>query len=431
MRSLYPYQKKAVKQLRRNPEGGALLMEPGLGKSTTALHAWGGNGNLIVVAPVSALGVWHAELAVVGHHAPYLPKSGAAKAKFLREEKPQIVVINYEALLNAETLRALWGLSPYTLILDESQRIKTPTAKRTKAALALSTGHTTYILSGTPITRSMLDLYSQYKTIDPWIWDNQSFSRFKQKYAIMGGYGGYQVVGYRNVQDLETRIQPYTFALRKEDALSLPPQTDQVLPILSEPEFWKDYRKLANGGLWKGKPVDNPLTRALRLQQLVGSEKVKYTVEVVRDLIEAGEPTVVFYRFLDEGMRLSDTLYNTVPIHEINGMVEAEQRTRAVEAFQNGAPSALLAQIDSGAVAITLTASSNVVYHSMSWNYESAVQSRDRVHRIGQTKPVTYRYVQLVGPAGQESIDSLIHKALLRKGDIAAMIMENPKLLEV
>lgn len=428
MKTLFPYQKRAVAVLRSNPQGGALFMEPGLGKTITALEAWGGdvNGPLVVVCPISAIGVWHNELADMGYEVPYLPASGAAKARAIQGAR--IVVTNYESLLNPEVLRAM----PVggTVVFDESQRIKTPSAKRTKAAWALSQNNTTYILTGTPVTKTLMDLYAQYRAIDPGIWDRMSFTKFKQKYAIMGGYGGYHVVGYRNMDDLEKRIAPYTFALRKADALSLPPQTDQIVPIRAKPGEWKEYKTLANGGTWYGEPVENPLVRALRLQQMVGEMKVPYTVEVVKDLLDAGEKVVVFYRFLEEGSELATHLPSS-HVH-LHGKIPADLRRQQVETFQKDPKcTVFLAQIDSGAVAITLTASSNVVYHSMSWSYESAVQSRDRVHRVGQNRHTTYRYIHVVGPDGQQSIDGLIAKALDHKESVADMIMANDKILEV
>ena len=404
-------------------------MEPGLGKTVTALYAWGGDacGPLTVVCPISAIGVWHNELADMGYEVPYLPASGAAKARAIKGAK--IVVTNYESLLNPAVLAAL--PQGGTVIFDESQRIKTPSAKRTKAAWALAQNNTTYILTGTPVTKTLMDLYAQYRAIDPGIWDRQSFTRFKQKYAVMGGYGNYQVVGYRNMEDLEKRIAPYTFALRKEDALSLPPQTDQIIPVRAKPGEWRDYKALANGGLWEGEPVENPLTRALRLQQTVGLNKIPYTVEVVEDLLDAGEKVVVFYRFLLEGDLLEDAFTKTGFVH-LRGDVKADLRRNQVERFQTDPRCRVfLAQVDSGAVAITLTASSNVVYHSMSWSYESAVQSRDRVHRVGQNRHTTYRYMHMVGPDGQHTIDGLIAKALDHKENVANMIMANEQLLEV
>ena len=409
-------------------------MEPGLGKTLTALQAWrrGGSRSLVVVAPVSALGVWHSELSDLGYDIPYLPATGAAKVRVIRWSIPyalsRIIVINYEALLNKEVLLALHELGDFTLILDESQRIKTPSAKRSRAATALSKDRQTFILSGTPVTRNLLDLYGQFKAIDPTIFDTMSFSKFKQRYAVMGGYGNYQVVGYRDIPDLEARIAPYTYALRKEDALDLPPQVDQVVPVTAHPAQWRQYRELANGGLWLGEPVDNPLVRALRLQQLAGLFKIDHTLDQVQTLLEAGEKVVVFYKFLEEGRQLMSRLpKGTLHLH---GMVSASRRGEMVDIFQNTPLSGVfLAQIDAGAVAITLTASSNVVYHSMSWSYESATQSRDRVHRVGQTRHTTYRYMTFTGPDGQTSIDTLIANALTNKETIASMVMDNPELL--
>lgn len=432
MKTLYPFQEEAVDTLDRNFLGGALFMEPGLGKTITALHWWNTRTvtrRLIVVCPISAIGVWHNELAGMGYPTPLLPTHWSARLKHIATAER--IVINYEALLNKNVLTALKNMGPYTLILDESQRIKTPSAKRTKAALALAQDNQTAILSGTPITKSYLDLYSQFRAIDPAIWSSQSFAQFKRKYAIMGGYGGYEVVGFRNLDELEDRIQPYTFRLRKVDAISLPPQTDQEVPIYMTRGEWKAYKELANGGLWNGEPVPNPLVRALRLHQMVGELKIDSTCDQIAQLLDAGEKVVVFYKYTEEGEKLAGYLNHKTKFVHLHGGVAPTVRTKIIDSFQASDAQVFLAQIDAGSVAITLHASSNVIYHNASWSYESAVQSRDRVHRVGQTRPVTYRYVRMVGPEGQSTIDHLIADALDRKEDFASLVMSGSARMEV
>ena len=404
-------------------------MEPGLGKTITGIQWWEQQGTekLIVVCPVSALGVWQNELTEAGYYVNLLSSTAAKKVKEIGHYS--IVLINYEGLLNRDVLTALRKMGDYSLILDESQRIKTPTAKRTKAALALSADRPTLLLSGTPITRNYLDLYSQFRAIAPTIWDNISFTRFKQKYAVMGGYGGYEVVGWKNLADMEKRIAPYTVSLHKADVLSLPPQTDQLVPVRMTPGQWKQYKDLANGGLWRDEPVPNALVRALRLHQLIGVFKIDTTIEQVELLLDAGQQVVVFYKYREESDKLRWAFAHTA--EHLHGGVPALERAAQVSRFQRGESQVFLAQIDAGAVAITLTASSNVVYHNMSWSYEAAAQSRDRVYRIGQRFPVTYRYVRMVGPEIQNTIDDLIALALKQKEDFAAMITKNPTALEV
>lgn len=428
-KELYPYQESAAETLRQNYLGGALFMEPGLGKTITALSWWGGYGKLIVVCPISAIGVWHSELAGMGYPTPLLPSGPKARVKHIATA--QRIVINYEALLNKEVLTALRKMEPYSLILDESQRIKTPSAKRTKAALTLSDGMPTAILTGTPITKNYLDLYSQFRAIDPGIWDRISFTKFKQRYAVMGGYLNYEVVGFRNLDDLERRIAPYTHRLRKADALSLPPQTDQEVPIYMSRNEWRAYKELANGGLWEDAPVPNPLVRALRLHQMVGEAKLSATFEQIREVLEAGEKVVVFYKYTEEGEKIASHLSSKAKYVHLHGGVAPTVRTSIIDKFQNSDVQVFLAQIDAGSVAITLTSSSNVIYHSVSWSYEAAVQSRDRVHRVGQTRPVLYKYVRMVGPEGQQTIDHLIAEAIDRKEDFASLVMSGTAKMEV
>ena len=428
MRTLYPYQERAVHRLVENNVGGAAMMPPGLGKTITAIRAaqFLRSRRVLVVGPVSAIGVWEDELAQEGE--PFLAPTGTRKEK--AEEAVLAgdgwIILNYEALLSKDVEKALLKWDPTLVIFDESHKIKTPTAKRSRAAHRLSRDRRTFLLTGTPITKNHLDLYSQYKAIDPWIWDGMTWTKFKQHYAIFGGFEGREVVGIRDTEDIKGRIRPYTFSARKEDVLDLPPRRDQRVPVAIG-GLWAAYRDLAEEGVYESIVTMNPLTLALRLQQMVHEAKKSATIDRAEEILGAGEKVVIFYRFLSEGKELEEGLAR-YPVFHVHGSVT--DRTKQVQGFQNlEGPGVFLGQIQATSTAITLTAAHEVIFHSLSWAYEDFVQARDRVHRIGQSDPVRYQYMTVVGPNGGKLIDDRILESMHNKRSFSEDVLGDPRLL--
>lgn len=422
------------------PQGGALFMEPGLGKTIVTIRAWedAGNPPIVVIGPLNAIGVWRDELKQEGYDS-YVP-SGTRRAKseaiqYYRGRDP--ILLNYEALLDLSLERAIIGFlrrhesgSRSWLVFDESQRIKNPTARRTRAALRIARSGELFvaILTGTPVAKNLLDLYSQFKTIEPEIWENQTWTSFKDRYGIFGGFEGRQVVGFQRVPDLKTRIRPYITRFRKDRVLKdLPERQDiEIKCGYRSHSSVMRYERLSNSGVDEEWTTSNPLELSLRLSQLSGRMKVPDTLEVVDDLVDSGRQVVVFYRFREEGDMLWEGLKGRVC--RIDGRTSESKRVASVAEFQNGEWDVLLGQIQATSVAITLTASSDVVFHNLTWSHDEHTQARDRVYRIGQKNAVIYRYMQLHIP-GANSIDDLIIDALRNKKDLANIIMGQPELL--
>ena len=434
MRELYPYQRRALAKSITHPEGGALLMEPGLGKTITAIRAAQHVGAQapVVVAPLSAVGVWRDELAAEGETVHVPEGTRSQKADHIDTVDEGWIVLNYEALLDKNVMRSLELFRPDLVIFDEAHRIKTATAKRSKAAHKLSQGRRTLLLTGTPVTKNLLDLYSMYKAIDPGIWDDITWTKFKQRYAIMGGFEMREVIGIRDQEDIQRRIEPYSVSARKEDVLDLPPKRHQIVPVYLGGSEWKDYARMAQHGVLedKGWVTTNPLTKALRLAQITSEAKTPVTVERIEELLDADEKVVVFYRFLQDGRRIQAAL-STKRVYPIRGATPPKLREDYVKNFQNiPGPAVLLGQLQATSEALTLTAASEVIYHSASFSYGEMTQSRDRVYRIGQERPVRYQYITAVGPNGGKTIDGLILDALEAKADFASVVMDDPTILE-
>lgn len=453
MRELYPYQRAALEKANANPEGGALFLEPGLGKTLTTIRAAqeAGVTRMVVVCPVSAISVWEDELQEEGFNAFVPEGSGVRKAKAVREFTTGpwdsdtgrwAIIVNYEALLNRKLEDALRrslihhaggdreGAEYAAAVLDESHYIKNPTAKRSRAVHRLVSGIRTYVLTGTPISQGHHDLYSQAKAITPEIWDGITWTEWKNRYVRYGGFENRQIVGYRNVGDIKRRIRGYSFAATKRRVLpDLPERSDQNIRVRANRTFLKAYATLRDTGVdaARGWVTSNPLELALRLQQLSGEAKLPATIETVESIIATGAKCVVFYRFREEGRRLSEHFGSQAV--EINGDVSAQKRREYIDLFQQEGSECRLfiGQLSATSTAVTLTAASDVVFHSLTWSHTEHTQARDRVYRIGQKNAVSYRYMTL--SVQGRSIDELILTALDGKRDLAAEIAEDPSIL--
>ena len=428
---LYAHQEAALKAL--PPDGGYLAFEQGLGKTLTSLRYVSMHGfrRVLVVCPAVAIGVWEREIGEDAAGITYAPSgSRATKAEAIRDiptgnEDTQFLILNYEALLSNEVERAAGRFRPDLIIVDEAQKIKTATAKRSKVLHRLSKDTPTLALSGTPITKNLLDLYSQYKAIDATLWDGMSWTRFKQRYAVLGGYGGYEVIGYQNTDELKDKIRPLTVVARKEDTLDLPNKNFITVPVPLSGKDWKDYNQMARTGVLDEWITTTPLEKALRLSQIAGQAKLGATLQQVELLLEGGEQVVIYYRFRREG----DDLGAALGTPNLNGSTPQAQREAMVEDFQAGRLQVFLSQITAGSTAITLTSASHMIYHSLSYSFEDWAQSQDRIHRIGQDDHCFYYYMTAHGPKSGITVDHLVLNSIDKKEDLASMITKDPTLL--
>jgi SNF2 family DNA or RNA helicase len=433
VRTPYAYQQDGILHATRHEAGAALLAEPGLGKTLMAIRAAlrVGAKRIAVVCPLTVVSVWEDELRAEGQ--TFLIPEGTRQEKADAISGDGWVVLNYDALVGEPAvLKALLKWDPDMVVLDEAHKIKNPNAKRSKAVHKLTAGRRTLAMTGTPVLRDLLDLYSLYKAIDPDIWGGLTFSQWKMKYARFGGYMGKEVVGFNHVWDIVTRTDPYTFRARKADHLDLPPRRDQHYHYHLKGAEWETYRHLATTGVDEAREwyTGNPLELALRLSQLLSEFKVNATVDRIEELTDAGQPVVVFYRFRKSGDRiLQEAGARGIPAYLINGSIPGPTRGQIVQRFQDGARPVLIGQLQATSTGITLTRASEVIYHDLDFSYEHMEQSRDRVYRIGQTESVRYQYMVATGPNGGKTVDGLVLDALDRKADFSAIIMERPNLL--
>ena len=443
----------------KTPGGGfGELFEMGCGKTLTTIAVAGALYNLgkidrvLVVAPTSVCSVWPHDLnqfATFPWEARVLLGDKKKRLKALNElenwpfKALRIAVINYESTHREGIFEALAAYKPDLIVCDESQRIKNPSAAQSKALHKLGDAAPfRMILSGTPVQNNAVDLYSQYRFLDPAVY-GANFYAFKNRYCIMGGYGQHQIVGYRNMDELVEKEHSVAYRVTKEECLDLPQQTfinRYVQFTDAEQAIYEQLRKGSFLELETGENVTATtiLTMYLRLMQLTGgfltadestrpkqvnTAKLDALADIVDDyVVDAGKKLVIFARFRAEIAAIENLLrLRKIQYGSIYGDVPMEERGKIVEDFQtNPDTKVFVAQIQTAGLGITLHAASTAVFYSYDYNYANYAQALARIHRIGQRLPVTYIHLVVDG-----SIDEKILAALENKEDMAKTVVDS------
>jgi SNF2 family DNA or RNA helicase len=443
----------------KTPGGGfGELFEMGCGKTLTTIAVAGALYNLgkidrvLVVAPTSVCSVWPHDLnqfATFPWEARVLLGDKKKRLKALNElenwpfKALRIAVINYESTHRDGIFEALAAYKPDLIVCDESQRIKNPSAAQSKALHKLGDAAPfRMILSGTPVQNNAVDLYSQYRFLDPAVY-GANFYAFKNRYCIMGGYGQHQIVGYRNMDELVEKEHSVAYRVTKEECLDLPQQTfinRYVQFTDAEQAIYEQLRKSSFLELETGENVTATtiLTMYLRLMQLTGgfltadestrpkqvnTAKLDALADIVDDyVVDAGKKLVIFARFRAEIAAIENLLrLRKIQYGSIYGDVPMEERGKIVEDFQtNPDTKVFVSQIQTAGLGITLHAASTAVFYSYDYNYANYAQALARIHRIGQRLPVTYIHLVVDG-----SIDEKILAALENKEDMAKTVVDS------
>lgn len=441
-------------------KGFGLLFEMGCGKTLTAImiagtaYQMGKVEKVLVVAPTSVCSVWpkdFAEFADFKANIKVLLGDKNRRLKLLNDldnfpfKALKVAVINYESTWREGIFDALYEWNADMIICDESQRIKSHDAEQSKAMHRLGDqAKYKLILSGTPVQNNAIDLYSQYRFLDPTIFGT-NFYQFRNRYAIMGGFNRHQIVGYKDLDQLIQKEHSIAYRVTKDEALDLPEQTflqRYITMSAKEKNIYdrikrESFAELESGGQISATTV---LTKLLRLQQftggflvadgeekpeLVSKGKLNALEEIVDDyVVDAGKKLVIFARFRPEIDIIGQMLKKKkLRYGEIYGDVKLEDRGDIVKDFQtNPETMVFLAQIDTAGLGITLTAADTCVYYSVNFNYAAYSQSLARIHRIGQKNACTYIHLITEG-----TIDEVVLKALAKKEDLAKTVVDTWK----
>ena len=441
------------------------FMEMGTGKSKVLvdniamLYDKGKINSALIIAPKGVYRNWFSQ-EIPNHlpshidHKTVLWTATTSKAK--DKEYQQLFKIDYDLhilVMNVEAFSTKKGLEFATkflnchkaiMAIDESTSIKTPTAKRTKAILALGK-LATYrrILTGSPVTKSPLDLYTQCNFLHEELLGFNSYYTFRNRYATMidRNFGGRRVQivgGYKRLDELSDSLKKFSYRVLKEDCLDLPEKVYIQREVELSDEQRQIYATMKSAALaqLKGKMATAPhvLTQLMRLHQItcghlkndddtITEIKNNRMVELLDVLDEVEGKVIIWANYVYDIQQIVKAIskkFGEDSIVQYYGAIPADVRQKNIERFQDSTSNArfFVGNPQTGGYGITLTAANNVIYYSNGYDLEKRLQSEDRAHRIGQKKSVTY--VDFITP---KTVDEKIVKALRKKMNIATEIM--------
>jgi SNF2 family DNA or RNA helicase len=460
----YAHQLKAL-EMSWNKEVFAYFMEMGTGKSKVLLDNIamlfdkGKINSVLIVAPKGVYKNWYdSEIPI---HLPdhidrnvVLWKSLITKEQKLKLDslfehdftKLQILIMNVEALSTKKGLDfagQFLNIRKALFAVDESTTIKNPGAKRTRNILNLSKmGKYRRILTGSPVTKSPLDLYTQCFFLDPFLLDFTSYYAFRTRYAEMrtanfSGRSVQVVTGYKNLAELSEMLKPFSYRILKDDCLDLPPKTFMKRIIQLTPEQKKVYQqmKVTALAMLNGKMVTtmNVITQLMRLQQITcghfkadddSIQDIKNNrIDELMDVLEEVEGKAIIWAHWRHDIDIIvASIEKQYPGSVVTyyGDTTIEDRQKAIKKIQdpNSKVRFLVGTTQTAGYGITLTGASTMIYYSNGYDLEKRQQSEARIDRIGQKKPMTY-----IDIIAEDTIDEKIVKSLRKKVNIATEIM--------
>ena len=440
----WPHQLDAINFAIEKPSS-MLALSMGYGKSKVVIDILENREHkrVLIVCPKSVIAVWPKQFAT---HASSqwemaLLDQGDSKRKAARIKAGLlstrfVAVTNYDAYWREPLAATILGTPWDCIVLDESHRIKAPGgraawfAKKLRATQKLA-------LTGTPMPHSPLDVYGQFRFLNPEIFGT-NFTLFRSRYAIMGGYEGHQVVGFARLDELHRKF--YSIAFRADADLGLPEASHIERTFKLSAPAMRVYRELerelvaevGSGVVHAG----NALTKLLRLQQItsgcvpvetlddgmnkmvhqkeVDTEKRRLLQDVLEDL-DPKEPVVVFCRFRND---LDQIKAVTESLSRSHG--ELSGRANDLSDWQAGQRTVLGVQIQSGGLGVDFTRARYAIYFSLGFSLGEYEQSLARIHRPGQLRPCFYVHLIAEG-----TVDVKVYSALEKKKDVVEYVLND------
>jgi len=459
----YQHQLKALK-LSWKKSYFAYFMEMGTGKSKVLLdniamlYDQGKIDGALIVAPKGVIGTWYNQ--EMPTHLPdhienvtVLWQANITKGQskklgtlFKTGEELHILIMNVEAFSTQKGVDfAAKFLSCHNslMAIDESTTIKNPDAKRTKNICKLAS-YAKYkrILTGSPVTKSPLDLYKQCDFLQSELLGHTSYYTFRTRYAVMktanfGGRSVQIVVGYRHLDELAEKLKVFSYRVLKDECLDLPPKTFMKRIVKLTPAQEKVYKQMKHLALaeMEGKQMTTAtvLTQLMRLHQItcghftaddgtikdISNNRLDELLDVL-DEVEGKAVIWAHYQHDVEGIiKRIRKEYDFDSAVDYYGLTPTSERQQNIEKFQNDEKCRFfVGTTQTGGYGITLTAASTMIYYSNGYDLEKRQQSEARIDRIGQKFPMTY-----IDIMAEDTVDERIVKALRKKINIASQIM--------
>jgi len=438
-------------------------MEMGTGKTKVLidnlamLYDKGRVDGALIVAPKGVIGTWYnQELPThLPNHIenvsvlwqPNINKKQKEKLDTLFEtgEDLHILIMNVEAFSTekgTEFAKKFLRSHKSLVAIDESTTIKNPKAKRTKNITDLShLAKYRRIMTGSPVTKNPLDLYSQCEFLHPYLLDFTSYYAFRNRYAEMKtlhmhGRQIQIVSNFKNLGELSDTLKNFSYRVLKEDCLDLPDKIYIKRNISLTTEQQKVYKSMKEKALaiLNGKQVTSVsvLTQLMRLHQITcghfvaddGSvQEVKSNrLNELMDVLEEIEGKAIIWAHYQHDIKKIiksiEKVHGPGSVVDYYGLTAQEHRQPNIKFQEDDKCRFIVGTPQTGGYGITLTQANTVVYYSNGYDLEKRLQSEDRAHRIGQKKSVTY-----VDIMAEETVDEKIVKALRKKINIASEVL--------
>ncbi len=447
-----------------NKETYAYFMEMGTGKTKvlidnmSMLYDKGKVDGALIIAPKGVVKTWYEQelpthlpdhienVSVLWQ--PNITKKQQEKLESLFEIETalHILVMNVEAFSTEKGIKfASKFLNSHKVLMaiDESTTIKTPTAKRTKNIIKLG-NYSKYrrIMTGSPITKNPLDLYTQCEFLDPYLLNHSSYYAFRNRYAEMKtmhlrGRSIQVVHAFQNLSELSEKLQGFSYRVLKEDCLDLPPKNWIKRHITLSKEQQKVYDQMKKTALatLNGKVTSTMtvITQLMRLQQITcghfvaddgSTQEIKSNriIELMNVLDETEGKAIIWGHWQKDIKNIVNEIekvYGPGSVVSYYGLTPQEERQDNIRQFQDDPKCRFMVGTPStGGYGITLTAANTVIYYSNGYDLEKRLQSEDRAHRIGQKKNVTY-----IDIIAEDTVDEKIQESLRKKINIASEVL--------
>jgi len=450
-------------------ETWAWFMEMGTGKTKVCidniamLYDRGKIKSALVIAPNGIKRNWRKELSVhMPDHVEYMDAVWVASPKKKEQtelmnicqisDKLQVLIMNIEALSTGRGLdfaRSFLLPGASLMVIDESTTIKNHAARRTKNIMKISNlAKYRRIMTGSPVTKSPLDLFSQVEFLGPWLLEQSNYYAFRARYAIIqqrsvGSHSFQHVMGYQRLDELTAILREFSTRILKSECLDLPDKLYTKRTVAMTPEQLKAYVEMKRSAITFFE--DNPMTAASVLTQMIRLHQItcghvktddgevrplkNNRIKELLQVLEESDGKVIIWAVYRHDIQNIEkeiaNVYGKTSVASYYGDTKDDIRQSIVDDFMDSDSNLrfFIGNPKTGGYGLTLTCSHTVVYYSNDYSLEVRMQSEDRAHRIGQEDKVTY--IDLIA---EGTIDEKIVKALNSKIDLASKVMgEDPK----
>lgn len=330
----------------------------------------------------------------------------------------------------AEKLKELCDKGIISMIaFDECHKSKEPTSLQSRAMINVTADYMV-AMSGTPLMNKPLDLYFPLHWLG---YEQHSFYQFKQHYCTLGGWGGSEIVGYKNLEEIQALMSEVMLRRLKTEVLDLPEKIRKIEYVDMTPKQAQIYKEVYSGvmsELQQIKFANNPLSMMIRLRQATGwtgilsdtvqeSAKMDRMLQLVEEITSSGQKVIIFSNWESMTSIAKQKLSDYNPAY-ITGGIKTDDRMNEVTRFQNDENcKIIIGTIGAMGTGLTLTAAQNVIFLDSPWNMALKAQAEDRAHRIG-----TQGTVNVITLVCKNTIDERIEELVEKKGHMAEVLVD-------